>query len=213
MPPLAPKPYSVIHHEAPLPPDLSKGQTLIALYALQQWECLKQPQLSPYKPGYFYNAIQGILRGLETPSRGTALRHLATSACIACGDPVNPLRSRFDHIIPSASGGPEDLGNALVLCRPHNSSKGTRDLLDWWLWKSYDALLLPREVLCLYARIHWQHYGPEVLGEPTPPFLAAFLCARAAALPGDDYRIALIGAAFAASGFVRWLKEPPRHGT
>jgi 5-methylcytosine-specific restriction endonuclease McrA len=213
MPPVAPKSYSVIRQDHPIPNDLSKGQGLIALYALQQWECLKQPHLSPYKPGYFYNAIQGILRGLETPSRGTAVRHLTTSSCLVCDAPVNPLRSTFDHIIPTAAGGPDDLGNALILCRAHNSSKGTRDLLDWWLWKRYGAMALPREVLCLYARIHWQHYGPEVLDEPAPPFLMDFLCARAAALPGDAYRIALLGAAFAASGFVRWLKEPPRHGS
>jgi len=213
MPSVLPKASSVIRQEAPMPTDLSTGHALYALYALQQWECLKQPQLSPYKPGYFYNAIQGILRGLETPSRGTAMRHLATSACIACGEPVNPLRSTFDPLMPTVTGGPEDLGNALVLCRSHTSSQGTRNLLEWWLWKGYDALLLPREVLCLSTRIHWQQYGLQVFQDPAPPFLTTFLCARAQALPGDAYRIALYGAAFAASGFVRWLKEPQRYGT
>jgi 5-methylcytosine-specific restriction endonuclease McrA len=203
---------SVRWTDTPIPDDLTQRHGLFCLYALQQWECLPQPHEGPYKSGYFYHAIPGILRGLQTPSRTTALRHQQTRTCIACQALVDLARSRLDHIIPVAQGGPEHLGNALVLCRRCNSSKGTKDLLAWWSAKQYPASTLPREVLCLYVRVHWQHHEAETLGQPIAAALRAFLLARAAGLPSQEHRIALYGAAYAGCGLIRWLKEPARHG-
>jgi len=201
---------SVLWTEPPIPEDLTQRHGLFALYGLQQWECLAQPRYGEYKPGYFYNAVHGILRGLQTPSRLTALRHQQTRTCIACQTLVDLTRSRLDHIIPRAHGGPEHLGNAIVLCQRCNSSKGTKDLLAWWNSKQYPAATLPREVLCLYCRIYWQHYNAEWLGQPITAALRDFLLARAAGLPSQDHRIALYGAAYAGCALVRWLQEPAR---
>jgi len=201
---------SVLWTEPPIPEDLTQRHGLFCLYALQQWECLRQPREGPYKPGYFYHSLFGVLRGLQTPSRTTALRHQLTRTCIACQALVDLTRTRLDHIIPAAQDGPEHLGNAIVLCRRCNSSKGARDLLAWWHAKQYPATALPREVLCLYARIHWQHYAAAWLGQPIAAALREFLLARAAGLPSQDHRIALYGSAYAACALVRWLKEPAR---
>jgi len=202
---------SVLWTEPPIPDDLTQRHGLFCLYALQQWECLTPPRDGQYKSGYFYNALYGILRGLQTPSRTTALRHQQTRTCVACQDLVDLTHSRLDHIIPRAQGGPEHLGNAIVLCRRCNSSKGTKDLLAWWSAKQYPATTLPREVLCLYARIHWQHYDAAWLGQPIAAALRDFLLARAAGLPSQEHRIALYGSAFAGCALVRWLKGPGRY--
>src|SRR5262252_8568587 len=51
---------SVLWTEPPIPEDLTQRHGLFCLYALQQWECLRQPREGPYKPGYFYHSLFGV---------------------------------------------------------------------------------------------------------------------------------------------------------
>ena len=185
--------YSVIRRDDPAPAALTRRNVLFGLYYLQQWECIAQPVSGPYAAGYFYNNIRAILHGLDTGSRRVAMNILTRGTCVAC-DGAIPPRSEFDHLIPRSQGGPNSLDNAAPLCPRCNSSKGTKDLLEWWIWKGYDALTLPREVLCMYARVYWQHGGPAVVDVEAPEYLVRYLVLRASALPTDDHRIALFGA-------------------
>lgn len=202
---------SIIYQDLSVPDDFTFRHLLYCCYAIQQWECLKQPLDSPYRPGYFYNAIEGILHGLETTSRTTALRHHHTSTCIACDEPVDITRSRLDHIMPLAKGGKEDLSNALVLCRSCNSSKGTKDLLDWWLWKARNPLALDRRVLCLYARIHWQEAALDWLRSPCSDLQRQFLATRVKQLPTSQHHVTLYASTYAGCGLAAWLhtQSPP----
>lgn len=210
--PVKVKPYSVIRAEAPIPDDLTKGHGLVALYALQQWESFAPNYPEPLAHSYFYKNLESFLHGLENVSRKTALKHIDTRTCLVCDTTVDLSHSVLDHIIARALGGPEALQNSIVLCRRCNSSKGTKDLLEWWQFKGYPVESLPRNVVCLYARMHWQHYGEAVLAQAIPPFMQAFLLQRAAMLPTDQHRIALYGVAYAGCAYVRWLKEPQRNG-
>lgn len=197
----------------PLPPDMTLRHGLYCLYALQQWESITQPGNGPYKSGYFYSAIEGVLHGLERPSRQTALRHIAEQACTVCQTPLDTTRSVLDHLMPRSKGGPNTLDNTCMLCRACNSSKGAKDLLQWWHDKNRAPLMLDRRVLCLYARVYWQYAAPETLRAPASDALASFLATRETrSLPGEQHQIALHGSAYAACALVAWLTTPQRGG-
>jgi hypothetical protein len=183
---------------------LTHRQTLFALYAVQQWECLAPPkQGDHYARGYFYQQVWGILKGLNEHSRKTIMYHLDWArehGCFVCGNPD----TTDDHIIARKRGGPNDLRNALRLCQRCNSSKGTKDLLAWWL-QDRKAVELPRNILCLYCRIVWQ--TTDVLDEAPPSTTTAFLYGRLLALPSFEHITALYGAAFAASAIHKWERR------
>ena len=189
----------------------SKGHGLVGLYGLQQWEACASNYQPPLAPGYFYNQVKTFHAGLSNPTRKTAFKHLATQQCIACGTAVPLQGTQGDHLIASALGGPDSAQNSVILCRRCNSSKGTKDLLEWWVSKGYAAPSLARTALVLYCRVCWQHYGEQVLREPIHASMAAFLFERAALLPSDEHRLALMGATYALVSILRCVKEPPRH--
>ena len=200
-----PRHFSIIRSEAPLPDDLTRRHALFALYAVQDWECLPKNRPDPYAPGFFYNRIQGVLNGLQNVSRDTALHHIHSGTCLVCDAPIDLLRSTLDHLMPRSDGGPQSPSNVLMLCRRCNSSKGQKDLLEWWLFKSYKVGDLPRNILCLYARIYWQNLGEERLSHAVPTPTRVFLAERYTLLPSDAHRIALLGATYAGCAFARWL--------
>lgn len=55
------------------------------------------------------------------------------NACAYCGV-VAPLGR--DHIVPLSRGGQHSIGNLLPACRSCNSSKGSRFLIEWLVWRS-----------------------------------------------------------------------------
>lgn len=199
-----------IPEDAQLPRQLSLRHGLFCLYALQQWQCLTQPT-PPYKPGYFYNNLHGILTGLGTTSRATTLKHIDARACALCAMPVDLTKTVLDHLMPQSKGGPDHLDNTLLLCKACNSSKGAKDLLAWWMFRGLDPATIDRRILCLYARVYWQYTPQAALRLPAEASLAVFLLAlEAATLPGDAHRIALHGAAYAACALSSWLALPAR---
>jgi len=203
------KAQSVIRPDAPMPADLTRRQALFALYAIQEWECLPE-RPDPYAPGFFYNRIQAILNGVQNISRRTAFGHLALGACIVCHTPIDLRHTTLDHLMPLAEGGPDTPSNTCMLCRRCNSSKGPKDLLEWWLWKGFKVQDLPRTVLCLYARIYWQHLDAPRLAQPIPAATRLFLTERLANLPTDHHRIAFWGAVYAGCALHHWLSQGDR---
>ena len=202
-----PRRHSVIRADHPIPADLTRRHALCALYALQDWECLPTTRPDPYAPGFFYNRIAGMMNGLANISRDTALRHMASATCLVCDAPIDLRNSTLDHLMPLNDGGPQSPSNVLMLCRRCNSSKGAKDLLEWWQWKGYKVPDLPRNILCLYARIYWQHLGAERLAHPAPEATRTFVAARLQVLPSDPHRIALMGAVYAGCALDHWLQQ------
>ena len=199
---------SAIRPTTPMPAMLSERHGLFALYALQHWESFAaQYTRSPLSPSYFYAHVWDILKGLDNTTRTTILKHLSAPQCLVCETPVDLAHTQLDHIIPLIEGGPEDLPNAIVLCRRCNSSKGRKDLLVWWQDKAYGVATLPRRVLCLYARIHWQHRPASLLDTVLPTARRAFLRDRAQGLQSDQHREALYGATYAGCGFWHWMHQ------
>lgn len=81
------------------------------------------------------NSRQQIRNRLLTNRRFTLYRkELAkfyTLPCYNCGTFEKPS---IDHIIPLSKGGNHSIGNLGTLCRPCNSSKGDKLLIEWKLY-------------------------------------------------------------------------------
>lgn len=182
------------------PADLRLRKGIFILYAMQHFEStMRNGKL--YGPGLFYKQVEPVLKGLKNlGSRRTTLNHLNDPRCVVCGDAVSTLQGRkFDHIIPTSAGGPDDMANMMVLCKTHNSSKGKKDLLDWWMSKGWRAADLQRSILCLYARLMWAYHGRILPGvDIAPDYMRAFIEERSKALFPKEHIVAMYGSASSA---------------
>lgn len=195
------------------PEDLTIREGLAVLYHLQQWEVAHLHRVEPYGPGFFYNRVESAYKGLANTAPKTALGHLATQQCFVCGSEAVTI----DHVMARHVGGPDTVANYGLLCRSHNSSKGTKDLLGWWDSAGFDPLLLPRQVLVLYTRIQWQTLSRQSRQAPAPDPLTRFVQARTTVLPSRGHYEACYGAAYATCCVEEWtvraLETPQKKGT
>jgi hypothetical protein len=51
------------------------------------------------------------------------------TACVYCGAEAD---LSWDHLIPVSKGGPNIISNQVVACRSCNSSKGNKDIFEWY---------------------------------------------------------------------------------
>ena len=76
-------------------------------------------------------------------------------ACCYCGA-TSALS--LDHLIPRITGGSDHSDNLVWACKPCNSSKGGRDLLEWHQTKArFSSILLLRRYTKLVAQYCEQH--------------------------------------------------------
>lgn len=84
------------------------------------------------------------------------LQLIAAPRCAYCGEEGSLA---IDHLIPRAAGGKDDGHNLVRACRPCNSSKGKRDLMDWYASRGeFPPLLLLRRYLKIVAH-YSEHAG------------------------------------------------------
>ena len=80
-----------------------------------------------------------LFKGLRTGTMKVGslfddVKTMPQAACVYCGAPPPP-KLHADHLIPRYLGGLESADNLVWACRSCNSSKGARDLLDWYSWQ------------------------------------------------------------------------------
>lgn len=185
------------------PYDFEWREALLAMYGLQQFEVASQGG-TKYPPSLFYNQVCPVISGIRnSASRKTVLGMAEDGVCIVCGEPVGRLKNRkLDHLIPVSRGGKDNLENTLWLCPSHNSSKGKKDLIEWWVWKGWKAADLPRTVLVLYTRLMWGIV--DGIHDDLPDYIRMFITERASALPSGDHIVALYGSTVVAMAFLSW---------
>jgi 5-methylcytosine-specific restriction endonuclease McrA len=66
--------------------------------------------------------------GHYTGVEWAALKARYDYRCLMCGRSEPEIKLTFDHVVPVALGGTNDIGNGQPLCRPCNLSKGARTL-------------------------------------------------------------------------------------
>lgn len=78
------------------------------------------------------------------------LKLTAEQACAYCGGRENLT---VDHLVPRIRGGRDAADNLILACRSCNSSKGSKDLLDWMQSKgNFPSIFLLRRYLKIVAR-------------------------------------------------------------
>jgi 5-methylcytosine-specific restriction endonuclease McrA len=60
------------------------------------------------------------------------LQRIRSNGCVVCGNSDVTI----DHIVPVAKGGNHSVGNLQGLCRSHNSSKGSKFMMEWRMFLS-----------------------------------------------------------------------------
>lgn len=141
--------------ERELPP-YSHPEMLVVLYGAQQFLWLpKTKEGCPYGPGYFHGRRMEFTGALGRPSRTGPRVFARTDRCVGCGSPTTE-DSAGDHIIPRSDGGSDSAENYLPMCRSCNSSKGRRDLLQWWDAKGRYPISLGLHLLVSYSRLKFQ---------------------------------------------------------
>jgi hypothetical protein len=83
--------------------------------------------------GFIIHTFKKLKNGEMTISdydREIELKELATEKkCIYCGSESSLTQ---DHVIPHEIGGPDGRHNIVWCCKTCNSSKGSKDLIEWW---------------------------------------------------------------------------------
>ena len=153
---------------------LTNRQAFYLLYAIQQWMWVEQSSPAHgYNPQGYFKKFQPAHWGeyLSRDIRDMAIRQARSYTCVGCGNKTSP-NSTGDHIIPSAKGGPQTSQNFMPLCKRCNSSKGTKDLFEWWCKaKTRPLAELPKDIICMYARLMYQLLSPAELDQPAPDHL------------------------------------------
>jgi hypothetical protein len=70
--------------------------------------------------------------------------------CIYCG---KEAETTFDHLIPLSEGGEDTISNQVPACQSCNSSKGSRDVIEWYGDRDEDV---PRIVWGKYLKLVYE---------------------------------------------------------
>ena len=87
-------------------------------------------------------------------SRDDMLQMKRERACIYCGSTKNLT---FDHIIPVSRGGPDIPSNLVLACSKCNSSKGDRDVFEWYYLVRNEEEI-PKLVWSKYLKLVWDFH-------------------------------------------------------
>lgn len=73
--------------------------------------------------------------------KNSELNALRNSCCYYCGSYVD---ISIDHVIPVSRGGRHSIGNLVAACKPCNSSKNNRTVMEWRVYKMKQNGYLPK---------------------------------------------------------------------
>jgi hypothetical protein len=76
-------------------------------------------------------------------------------ACVYCGATENLTT---DHIIPLSKGGIDIPANTVLACSTCNSSKGGRDVFEWY-FQVKQEVRVPHEVWKRYLKLVWDYHA------------------------------------------------------
>lgn len=75
--------------------------------------------------------------------------------CIYCGSASDLT---IDHIIPQSKGGPDIAANSILACKSCNSSKGDKDVFEWY-YVTQKKASVPNNVWKKYLKLIWDFHA------------------------------------------------------
>jgi hypothetical protein len=145
-----------------------------------------------YSAGFFRNNLTSFEKTLQNHGRQSIIRLLNLGHCFVpgCKNSI-PSTSELDHLIPISRGGENVIENTFPLCKVHNSSKGKKDLIEWWMASGYPVEAFTKDAITHYARLSYAHLNKSgTLDDPAPKYLLDFVDALASKLRSESHRLA-----------------------
>jgi len=137
---------------------MTHREFLIFLHQYQTFRRARKPDGGYYSAAGYFRKTADWEPLLLRSNRRVTLR-MVGQPCIRCGGALSS-NSTGDHIISKAQGGADGAENYLPLCGRCNSSKGTKDLLTWWVsFLGRSPADLSDDVLCAYARLLYRWHS------------------------------------------------------
>lgn len=81
----------------------------------------------------FYNKFKSGKQHITDLYRFNKLKMQYAGFCFYCYRDFPPEDLTADHVFPRVKGGTNDMDNIIFVCKSCNSSKGKKDLLEWFL--------------------------------------------------------------------------------
>jgi len=160
---------------------------LLRLSACQIWMRLGRTKDGRWYGPKRFQEFEALDTTLKDSGRKTFLRLANMHRCYACGAPVNPLADG-DHVIPKSKGGASGAENFAPMCAKCNSSKGSKDMLEWWAVQGKTLELLNPDVMVVFVRIMYFLLSENGLLDTPAPGPTTYLLDRfAASLPTQQH--------------------------
>lgn len=108
--------------------------------------------------GFIMNRFKKLRAGeieWQTPDKDAVNMLKEERICVYCGA-VGVLTT--DHIIPLSKGGIDVPANTVLACGSCNSSKGGRDVFEWY-FQAKQEVKVPREVWKRYLKLVWEYHA------------------------------------------------------
>lgn len=78
------------------------------------------------------------------------------SRCWYCGKPVSECGNlSVEHILPRSKGGDNNFDNIAYACKSCNSSKGNKDLIEWFVEDCNELPSVP--MICMYLKLIYKY--------------------------------------------------------
>lgn len=133
------------------------AQTLCYLWTLRQYQEIQQRSQNKYTIGLLVKLQKNTTKWIMTEPKRSIIRLRKLNLCAYCGRELFDKNGNGDHIVG------KELDGALwqvpcchTVIGNCNSSKGKKDLLDWWKKKGRDIDGVKTDVLSIYVRAKWK---------------------------------------------------------
>lgn len=120
------------------------------MFSLYLWNVIRDRNGKIYGPKFYRDKFEYHKKWIESdPGRSnTRLRNLGT--CCYCNTILTNENRTEEHIVGKRL---DVVQFMMACCDICNSSKGKKDLIEWWCdFKGYDILKMKQDVLSIYVR-------------------------------------------------------------
>lgn len=82
---------------------------------------------------HFFKKFKEGRQSISDLTRFNRIKFNSDGFCFYCYEEMSKSQLTADHVFPRAKGGVNDMDNIIFVCKSCNSSKGKRDLMEWFL--------------------------------------------------------------------------------
>lgn len=133
------------------------SQSLSYLWTLKQYTIIQKRSGNKYTIGFLDKLQNNTMKWITTEPARSIIRLRKLNRCSYCNVELFDKNGDGDHIVgKSLDGALWQVPCCHTIISNCNSSKGGKDLLDWWMKKGRNINDLKTDVLSIYLRAKWR---------------------------------------------------------